>query len=577
MFQRKNRKPFFIVALTVVLLLAISSIAMAAVWTDQPDYTPGSPVIISGNNDESNAPGYYIGGIVKVSISGPSDPAVAENNCQDVVVGEGGNWSCIVILWADPELSVGTYIYTVTSIDGDGNPIEELGTFTDGNPVHNVNFATSGLPSGVSITVNWTKTNPAGHSASGSTIFTSPGPSGDEGTTPGTAFTYSFPASATDGSDTYDLSGTSPTSGFLTGVDKGYTTVTGTYVKAAPQTKDQTITFPAIADKTYGDADFDPEATASSGLSVSYSASGNCTIVSGMVHLTGAGSCTITASQAGNDEYNPAEDVSQSFDIAKADATCSISVYNDVYDAAYHGASGTCSGIGGEAAGTLDLGATYKDVPGGTAHWVFTGNDNYNNQSGDVAITITKADATCLISGWSGVFDNTSHGASGSCSGIDGESAGTLDFGETYKYPPGGTAHWVFTGNGNYKDQNGDVSILIIAWHFEGFFQPVDMNGVFNVVKGGSTVPLKFQVFAGDTEITDTNAIIGFTYGTVECNSSAISDNIETLVTGGTSLRYDFTAGQFVYNWKTPKTPGCFSLVMTTLDHSTLIAYFIIK
>src|SRR5207247_9038941 len=41
----------------------------------------------------------------------------------------------------------------------------------------------------------------------------------------------------------------------------------------------------------------------------------------GTVHITGAGSCTITASQAGNATYNPAPDVPQSFSIAKANQT----------------------------------------------------------------------------------------------------------------------------------------------------------------------------------------------------------------------------------------------------------------
>ena len=35
-----------------------------------------------------------------------------------------------------------------------------------------------------------------------------------------------------------------------------------------------------------------------------------------------------------------------------------------------------------------------------------------------------------------------------------------------------------------------------------GYYQPVDMNGVWNTVKGGSTVPLKFELFAGTTELT---------------------------------------------------------------------------
>jgi hypothetical protein len=34
---------------------------------------------------------------------------------------------------------------------------------------------------------------------------------------------------------------------------------------------------------------------------------------------------------------------------------------------------------------------SYTNVPGGTAHWVFTDvTGNYNNGAGDVAITITK-------------------------------------------------------------------------------------------------------------------------------------------------------------------------------------------
>jgi hypothetical protein len=270
---------------------------------------------------------------------------------------------------------------------------------------------------------------------------------------------------------------------------------------------------------------------------------------------------------------------SQSGDVAivisKADASCSISGYTGVYDTLYHGASGSCSGIGGESAGTLNLGGTFKDVPGGTAHWVFAGNGNYNDQSGDVDIVISKADATCTISGWSGLFDYASHGASGSCSGIGGESAGTLNLGVTYTYPPGGPAHWVFTGNGNYNDQFGDVDIVIVAWTLHGFYQPVDMPHVLNTVKGGSTVPLKFEVFAGSTELTDTSAVYSLMYAPMACDATTVQDAIETVATGGTVLRYDFTAGQFVYNWQTPRTPGkCYVVTMTTQDHSTLVALF---
>ena len=43
----------------------------------------------------------------------------------------------------------------------------------------------------------------------------------------------------------------------------------------------------------------------------------------------------------------------------------------------------------------LNLGATFTNVPGGTATWTFTDvTGNYNDASGTAAIVINKADAT---------------------------------------------------------------------------------------------------------------------------------------------------------------------------------------
>jgi hypothetical protein len=85
---------------------------------------------------------------------------------------------------------------------------------------------------------------------------------------------------------------------------------------------DQQITFDPLEDKALGDADFTVAATADSDLPVSFTASGSCTVRGARVHLTGAGSCTLTASQPGNGNYNAAENISQSFSIAKP--VCSV-------------------------------------------------------------------------------------------------------------------------------------------------------------------------------------------------------------------------------------------------------------
>lgn len=118
----------------------------------------------------------------------------------------------------------------------------------------------------------------------------------------------------------------------------------------------------------------------------------------------------------------------------------------------------------------------------------------------------------------------------------------------------------------------------VLAWAINGFYQPIDMDGVFNTVKGGSTVPAKFEVFAGDREITDAS-LMAFTAFKITCSAGVVTDEIETLATAGsTILRYDAIGGQFVYNWKTPTGAGtCYKLVMTAKDGSSISANFKLK
>lgn len=123
----------------------------------------------------------------------------------------------------------------------------------------------------------------------------------------------------------------------------------------------------------------------------------------------------------------------------------------------------------------------------------------------------------------------------------------------------------------------------VSAWTLSGFFQPVDNPGLLNLgwnsVKNGSTVPLKFRIFAGPTELTSTAFVQSFTTVQVSCDiASLLADPIEVTTTGGTSLRYDTTGGQFIENWQTPKKPGqCYRTTMTTLDGSTISANFKLK
>jgi hypothetical protein len=127
---------------------------------------------------------------------------------------------------------------------------------------------------------------------------------------------------------------------------------------------------------------------------------------------------------------------------------------------------------------------------------------------------------------------------------------------------------------GNASEES--LTYTVEPWTIKGFYQPVDMNGVWNTVKGGSTVPLKFEVFAGSTELTNP-VIATFSAKGVTCGA-ALADDIEVMSTGGTSLRYDSAGGQFIQNWQTPKNAGaCYRVTMTTTDGSSISALFKLK
>jgi hypothetical protein len=157
----------------------------------------------------------------------------------------------------------------------------------------------------------------------------------------------------------------------------------------------QSITFDPLADKVYGDAAFSISATASSNLPVSYTATGDCGVLGTSVTITAAGTCTITAHQAGNDDYTAAEDVSQSFEINPAAPSihwspASLSAGTPLGAAQLNA---TATGVGGTA---LSGGWLYNPAAGTTlvagTHTLsvqFTPSDpNYAPAASTVSITV---------------------------------------------------------------------------------------------------------------------------------------------------------------------------------------------
>ncbi|WP_251041885.1 PxKF domain-containing protein [Arthrobacter sp. ISL-30] len=131
-------------------------------------------------------------------------------------------------------------------------------------------------------------------------------------------------------------------------------------------------------------------------------------------------------------------------------------------------------------------------------------------------------------------------------------------------------------------DNAGNVSTAelkytVLPWTVSGFMAPVDMAGAWNTVKGGSTVPFRFELFDGATELTDLSKVKSFSTASVACpGPGAVTDEIETVTTDVTGLVYQ--DGHFQQNWKTPKKAGsCLQVTMTAQDETKLTANFIIK
>ncbi len=128
----------------------------------------------------------------------------------------------------------------------------------------------------------------------------------------------------------------------------GYGTLTFSLdVPAKPN--HQTITFPAIPAQAYNAADFQPGATASSGLPVVYSVV-DPTIASvnedGSIHILKPGTTAIIAQQMGDASFNPAPFISQ---------TLTVNKNPDVVDGTWSNATGVTTNTITSTTGSADL------------------------------------------------------------------------------------------------------------------------------------------------------------------------------------------------------------------------------
>src|SRR5439155_967279 len=108
---------------------------------------------------------------------------------------------------------------------------------------------------------------------------------------------------------------------------------------------------------------------------------------------------------------------------------------------------------------------------------------------------------------------------------------------------------------------------VVAVYTFIGFAPPLGPGTT--TVKGGSTVPLKFQILdSRGNLITDTSVIADIEVArSVSCSATSGDIWQDAAATGGTMLRFDATSHQFVFNSKTTGlAAGCYTVAVRTID-----------
>jgi hypothetical protein len=284
-----------------------------------------------------------------------------------------------------------------------------------------------------------------------------------------------------------------------------------------PTDQSQTISFGPLPNATYGQAPVSLVATASSGLPVTFTASGSCTVAGATLSIVGAGSCTVTANQAGSTAWLPAAPVSQSFSISQASLQVTPDNLTKVVKAANPPLTTKISGfVNGETLAT-------SGVAGAPA-----------------------CSTTATTSSGVGTYQNN-------C------SRGTL-----------AAANYGFTfGTGSLK----------VVYGFKGFLQPINDTThstcgptcSMSVFKAGSVVPVSFKLYdAGNHEIKSNSLPVWVTPVKVGTTTQKVNECVST-AKASTGSTYKLDVSTYYYNWSTKGlAAGSVYKLSATLDDGTV-------
>jgi MBG domain-containing protein len=342
--------------------------------------------------------------------------------------------------------------------------------------------------------------------------------------------------------------------------------------------------------KTYGDDN--PALTATVVGQVAGGDAINYSLATSALKLSGVGDYPITVNLGSNPNYNVTK-TNGNLHISPKDASVTADNKGKTYGDDNPALTATVVGQvpGGDSINyTLGTAAVKFSNVGDYAITVTLGsNPNYNVTPHNGTLTINKASQTITWANPADITIGTPLSSTQLNATVAGVAGGTPPGALTYT-PPAGTVLGAGANQAlkvdaaatiNYNAATKTVYINVI-YAFNGFLPPVDNIPIWNSVKAGQTIPIKWQLTNNiGTIICDLSTLLpppnGLTSIQVTCpNGPAIVDAIEEVLLspGSTVFRCDGT--QYIYNWQTSKSWAgtCRAMTVRLADGTTHTANF---
>jgi hypothetical protein len=130
-----------------------------------------------------------------------------------------------------------------------------------------------------------------------------------------------------------------------------------------------------------------------------------------------------------------------------------------------------------------------------------------------------------------------------------------------------GTHTVLASATANEVTTTSAITYTVTPWTLKGFLRPLKSgDGVWNKVKGGSVVPLKFTVHQGATKAKSIAVVTGFTSQLVSCTTGTATGEAVALTTTKKGFALKYRDGAFQKNFKTPKAT-LITKVVTKVTH----------